>query len=68
MDEAVDHFHAAFKNTADNTFLPPHVAFAEFSIGDEAREFRACAGAARLAVVSFTRTKHEILTIDAGQF
>src|ERR1041384_6746442 len=68
MHYVVDHLHAPFKDTADDTFLAPHVALAEFPISKKTRELCARAGAARRTVVSIAGTQHEVLTIDTGQW
>src|SRR5215470_11814077 len=67
MDHVVDHRSTAFKNTANDAFLPPDLALFQLSICDEAGKFGARACAARRTVVSVTRTKNEVFTVYAGE-
>src|ERR1035438_9207200 len=51
------HSHCAFKHAADNTFLPPDLAFLDLSVGIETRQLCACTGPARRPVIRLARTK-----------
>ena len=67
MDHVVDHRNSSFKNTADDTLLPPDLAFTQFSIREKTCELGARASATRRAVVSFAGTQHKVFTVDSGE-
>src|SRR6202042_2902343 len=64
---AIPHLHAAFKHTADNTFLLPGLAFADFAIRVKARQLGAGPGATGRAIVGFPGTEHEIPAVHPGK-
>src|SRR5688572_30964612 len=67
MDEVVCHGNSSFKDTADNTLLPPDLAFTKFSIREKTCELGAGASAARRAIVCVSGTQDEVFTIDSGK-
>ena len=64
-DLAVLDGYLAFEEAADDAFLAPDAAFGQGTIGIEAGELGAGAGAAGGAVVGFAGAEHETLAIGA---
>src|SRR5579864_6116585 len=67
MHFALSDRNAAFEHTPDDTLLFPNLALANFSIGVEAGQLGAGAGAAWRTIIGLAGTEHEILTVDRGQ-
>src|SRR6185369_17102120 len=65
MNLAFNNRNVSLEKTADDAFLTPHFAFAQFAVGEQTSQFRTRAGTTRRTVVSFSRTQHEVTTIDA---
>ena len=65
-DFALVDAYASLEDAANDTFLSPDLSFLEFAIGVETRELRTGTGAARGAVVGFTRAKDKIPTMAGG--
>src|SRR5262249_8009015 len=56
---------APLEDAADDALLPPHLPRLQLSIGGQARQLGAGAGAARRAIVRLARTQHEIPAVVA---
>src|SRR5580658_6630001 len=62
-DSPIFHFDIASEYAAQNSFLPPVAAGREFAVSRKARHLCACPGAARRAVISFSRTEDKIAAV-----